>query len=261
MVIYENESKERSEKGQGGGGVETLDSYNKIRETKSGEQMEVYINENKEESEKGQGGGGVGGTLDIYNIIGGNHTNIENEIINKSLGMEKRYRENGKRTQKIQQKSNSGNNILKFGFININGVKTNTWGDIEEEFKEEELEVVCIVETHMRNRSSWEGKYYRMEAKGRDKAKKRGGGIAIMIGKNKGWVFEEFTLQESAIQEDMLIGCLQNKDKKIKPIIIVSVYMTTGESNMVIEENRKKYSEIKKIISQYREKDLVIIIS
>ena len=43
------------------------------------------------------------------------------------------------------------------------------------------------------------------------KRKKRGGGIAIMIRKNKGWVFEEMELEGTATQEDMMIGCWKIK--------------------------------------------------
>ena len=58
---------------------------------------------------------------------------------------------------------------VKIGFININVVKLSTWADIEDEFEEGGLAVVGVVATHLRNRSKWEGNYYRMEAKGRDR--------------------------------------------------------------------------------------------
>ena len=42
-------------------------------------------------------------------------------------------------------------------------------------------------------------------------------------------------------------------------MIIIIVYMTTGDSNMVIEENRKKYNEIRKFIQQHRETETIIM--
>ena len=68
----------------------------------------------------------------------------------------------------------------KIGYIHINGQNIISTIDLEE-CKEHELEIIGITETHLRNKSKWEGKYYRLEAKGREKRNKKG--VALMINK------------------------------------------------------------------------------
>ena len=136
----------------------------------NGEKRVVSLSDSREVSEKGNGGEGVGASSETPK--GERNINIKNNITKENEGIEEREKEKRKSIQKIPQKHNS-QNISIFGFININRAKMNTWADIEEELKEGGLEVVGIVETHMRNRSKWEGTYYKMEAKGREKGKKK----------------------------------------------------------------------------------------
>ena len=74
--------------------------------------------------------------------------------------------------------------IIKIGYININGINIASTIDLEEECKDHELEIIGITETHLRNKSKWDGTYYRLEAKGREKRNKKGGGVALMINKH-----------------------------------------------------------------------------
>ena len=93
---------------------------------------------------------------------------------------------------------------INIGFININGTNMTSWPDMEEELNLHEIEIVGIVETHIRNRAKWEGKYYKLIGKGRDIKKKRGGGIAFMIKKRQDWEIEEVALEENENTEDIL---------------------------------------------------------
>ena len=74
------------------------------------------------------------------------------------------------------EKKDERKDEIKIGFININGLTLSTLIELEEEGEEQDLEIISIVETKLRNRSIWEGKYYRVETKGREKKKKKGGG-------------------------------------------------------------------------------------
>ena len=84
-----------------------------------------------------------------------------------------------------------------------------------------------------------------MGTKGRDKKKKKGGGIAFMTKKNKGWEMEIVEIGASEEQEDILIYLVGNKMLKVQ-LIIICVYMTTGSREDVAQENRRKYNIIKK---------------
>ena len=121
------------------------------------------------------------------------------------------------------------------------------------------MEIIGITETHLRNKSKWDGTHYRLEATGREKRNKKGGGVALMINKHNDWETEEIDLGNSEDQEDMLVWTVTNKKLKIKQFIIICVYMTTGNKNEIIQENRRKYNIIKTVIKENREKSILIM--
>ena len=60
--------------------------------------------------------------------------------------------------------------MIKIGYINVNGLDIPSTIDLfKEECKEQELEIIGLTETHLRNKSKWEGIYYRLETKRREK--------------------------------------------------------------------------------------------
>ena len=120
------------------------------------------------------------------------------------------------------------------------------------------MEIIGITETHLRNKSKWDGTHYRLEAKGREKRNKKGG-VALMINKHNDWETEEIDLGNSEDQEDMLIWSVTNKKLKIKQFIIICVHMTTGNTNEIIQENRRKYNVIKTVIKENKEKSILIM--
>ena len=159
--------------------------------------------------------------------------------------------------KKLENKQEKG--IIKIGYININGINITSTIDLEEECKDHELEIIGITETHLRNKSKWDGTHYRLEAKGREKRNKKEGGVALMINKHNDWETEEIDLGNSDDQEDMLVWSVTNKKLKIKQFIIICVYMTTGNKNEIIQENRRKYNIIKTVIKENKEKSILIM--
>ena len=116
------------------------------------------------------------------------------------------------------------------------------------------MEIIGITETHLRNKSKWDGTHYRLEAKGREKRNNKGGGVALMINKHNDWETEEIDLGNSDDQEDMLVWSVTKKKLKMKQFIIICVYMTTGNKNEIIQENTRKYNIIKTVIKENKEK-------
>ena len=88
-----------------------------------------------------------------------------------------------------------------------------------------------------------------METKEKNETKK-GGGIALMINKQNDWETEEIDIGNSEDQEDILVWSVTNKKLKIKQCIFMCVYMTTGNTNETIQENRRKYNIIKTVIKE-----------
>ena len=111
----------------------------------------------------------------------------------------------------------------------------------------------------MRNKRKWDGTHYRLEAKGREKRNKKGGGVALMINKHNDWETEEIDIGNSEDQEGILVRAVTNKKLKIKQYIIICVYMTTGNENEIMQENRRKYNIIKSVIKENREKSILIM--
>ena len=80
-----------------------------------------------------------------------------------------------------------------------------------------------------------------------------------MIKKYNDWETEEMDLGNAEDQEDMLVWSVTNKKLKIKQFIIICVYMTTGNTNEIIQENRRKYNVIKTVIKENKEKSILIM--
>ena len=148
----------------------------------------------------------------------GNENNMNNDNMNDNLkkriqnGIKKQLRNemgqnNGKKIgkgSKEKLENKQGKEIIKIGYININGLNITSTIDSEEECKDYELEIIGITETHLRNKSKWDGKYYRLEAKGRERRNRKGGGVALMINKRNDWETEEIDIGNSEDQEDIL---------------------------------------------------------
>ena len=182
---------------------------------------------------------------------------MKNKVVNTSLGNRDKKQEIEKR--QIINKEKNNKHVVNIGFININGTNITYWPDIEEEFKENKIDIIGIVETHLKNRSTWNGKYYKMIAKGREKKKKKGGGIALVIEKERNWEVEEIELDDNEDTEDILACLIENKYQKIQQFLLICCYMTTGKTDIVVQENKRKYKEIKKIVKEHRNKEILIM--
>ena len=55
-------------------------------------------------------------------------------------------------------------------------------------------------------------------------------------------------------------ACLiENEKLKVEKILVINVYMTTGNTNQIIQENKKKYKEIKEIMKQHKDKEILVM--
>ena len=113
----------------------------------------------------------VGNKKDVNNgNINDNVKKSRQNEINQHLRND-REQNNGKKIDKeIKEKleNKQGKGIIKIGYININGINITSTIDLEEECKDHGLEIIGITETHLRNKSKWDGTHYRLEAKGRE---------------------------------------------------------------------------------------------
>ena len=83
-----------------------------------------------------------------------------------------------------------------------------------------------------------------MIGKGRSKQVRKGGGIGIILRKNKGVEMEELESGNKAMEEDIMIVKLEIKGKKECLILIVCYITVEGEH--ASEENEIKYNCLKK---------------
>ena len=161
--------------------------------------------------------------------------------------------------------------VYRFGFLNVNGIKVSSLPDLEEEWKENDLDIIALVETHIRGESTWEGKYYKMEGKGRNLNTKQGGGAAILIRKGLNWNIEEIKPEhrppediqnqqtEIKYEEDIKTYRLIHKKEKQEHIILIVCYITTGKTREIIEENKTKYKCIKRQLEKYKKEKILVM--
>ena len=160
--------------------------------------------------------------------------------------------------QKIT-KTDGENKIKKIGFININGMNATKIVDLEEEWEEEKLDIIGIVETHIKGDTKWEGKYYKMEGRGRGHDSKKGGGIALMVRKEKGWIWDIISNSNTGEAKDIMVVKMENEIGEGEQLIAIICYMTTGNRPESILENKEKYRYINNIIEEYKEQEIIIM--
>ena len=117
-----------------------------------------------------------------------------------------------------------------------------------------------MTETHIPGGDfHWEGKHYILAGKGRNKSNKGGGGVAIMIQKEKGWIWERKDEENSIEQEDITTFIIENNIRKNTKIIIIICYMTAGNGIEANRENVEKYRIIRNRINKYKEEEIIVM--
>ena len=86
--------------------------------------------------------------------------------------------------------------------------------DVYEEMRIHDVTLMGVVETQMRERQEVENDEYIMIGKGRSKQVRKGGGIGIILRKNRGVTMEELESGNKAMDEDIMIVKLEIEDKK-----------------------------------------------
>ena len=67
-----------------------------------------------------------------------------------------------------------------------------------------------------------------------------------MVKNEKGWEMEEVEMDENEETEDIIACVIENKLLKIQQFLMIVCYMTTGNGEVIVKENKRKYKEIKK---------------
>ena len=141
--------------------------------------------------------------------------------------------------------------------MNVRGWGVGKCDDLYEEMRTHEVTVMGVVETQMREKLKVENDEYVMIGKGRSKQVRKGGGVGVILRKNKGVEMEELESGNNAMDEDIMIVKLEIKEKK-ECLILIVCYMTV-EGEHAREENEIKYNCLKKWIEKFGNNEVVIM--
>ena len=141
--------------------------------------------------------------------------------------------------------------------MNVRGWGVGKGDDVYEEMKRHEVTVMGVAETQMRGKLNVENDEYVIIGKGRSKQVRKGGGIGIIMRKNKGVEMEELESGNKAMDEDIMIVKLEIEGKK-ECLIVIVCYMTV-EGEHAREENKIKYESLKKWIEKFGNDEVVIM--
>ena len=125
--------------------------------------------------------------------------------------------------------------------------------------KVHDVNVMGVVgrDTNERERLEVENDEYVMIGKGRSKQMRKGGGIGIMLRKNRGIEMEEIESGKNVMDEDIMIVKLEFKDRK-KCLIVIVCYMTVEGENARVE-NEIKYNSLKRLIGKFDDEEVLIM--
>ena len=79
-----------------------------------------------------------------------------------------------------------------------------------------------------------------MEGRGRKQESKKGGGLAIMVRKERGWLWNRLPPSQQYENEDVMALKIENNKWKGEHIIAIICYMTTGNRPADLMENKEK---------------------
>ena len=149
---------------------------------------------------------------------------------------------------------------LSIGCVNVRGWGTGKLEDLSKELEEWKMDIVGVTETHLRDNVYLEEEEYVMIGKGRRAQTTRGGGVALLYRKGKGFRVEEIDVGTSAASEDVLamkVECVNEKGKSERMIVIVA-YMTV-EGERAVRENRGKYEVMRKTVRDFSSEKVLIM--
>ncbi len=93
--------------------------------------------------------------------------------------------------------------------------------DISKELNDWNLDLVGVTETHLRDDVRVDGEMYEMIGKGRKRQTVRGGGVALLCRKGKGYRVEKLNVGNSALSEDVLAMKVECTNAQGKPEMLV----------------------------------------
>ena len=168
----------------------------------------------------------------------------------------------------LQQKAKQGvgrmdeheNECVRLGCINVRGWGVSKLDDVSKEMCEWNIDIVGLTETHLRDDLKVDGNEYVMIGKGRKIQKTRGGGVALLHRKCKGFRVEQLDVGNNAVSEDILAVRLECKSNpgKTEQMIVIVVYMTV-EGERATRENRNKYEILRKIVRDCAQEKIIIM--
>ena len=123
-----------------------------------------------------------------------------------------------------------------------------------------ELDILAIVQTNMREELTKEDNKFKIVCKGRSKFQRQGGGLGVIIRKSCGINIEEInSISKDDVGEDIIAYNCEYRDinKKNDSFILVICYMTVQGPNA--EENKRKYRIAREIVQKFKEKKVIVL--
>ena len=149
---------------------------------------------------------------------------------------------------------------MKFGCMNVRGLNVGKYEDVTKELYEWNFDLVGLTETHLRDDVQVDGSEYMMIGRGRKAQDRLGGGVAVLLKKDKNFKVEKLDVGSCDMSEDILavrVECAGEQGKNERFVVVV-VYMTVmGER--AVRENNRKYSILKKFVREYSGEKVMIM--
>jgi hypothetical protein len=144
--------------------------------------------------------------------------------------------------------------------VNIRGWGVGKMDDICAEMENWDMDIMGLVETQLRERVKDDHDKYRMIGKGRSIQTRKGGGVAVLVRKDREIEVEEFEVGEDGVSED-IIGVrveFSRRGKRKEKLFIFVCYMTTEGGN-ARNENNGKYNILKREIEKISEERVIVM--
>jgi hypothetical protein len=149
---------------------------------------------------------------------------------------------------------------VNIGCVNIRGWGVGKMVDICEEMENRDMDIMGLVETQLRERVKDDHAKYSMLAKGRTLQVRKGGGVAILVRKDKEIEVVEVNMGEDSASEDIIgVRCeFKSGKNKIKKLYMFVCYMTTEGGN-ARNENNRKYNILKREIEKIKDEQVIVM--
>ena len=167
----------------------------------------------------------------------------------------------GDRIENFRRRERKGKDksILQVGCVNVRGWNLGKFNGLSEECREWDIDIIGLTETSLRGDLMTEDENFKLIGKGRERIGKKGGGVGIMVRKNRNIDVEQIEIQGNEWTEDIFVAKCEVKVGRSRDIYIIIICYMTVQGMDADRENRRKYEILGRLVNKFKDERILLM--